>query len=294
MSGQRRRATTRARVAAGRRRDDELMSSSDGLRPVRAWLCLGLMLGLPLLLRAAEPAPKTVEPADDDLIEFLGSVDSDDEGWRQYLRRTGIAAASGQEAAAGAAAAAVRPGKTMRKMCTRPGLLGALLLTGPAVGRRVPAGARAEHRVPQPRLHRAGRRRALEFPVAGPAASAVAAVWPVGAAARRSVSRHSPMAASAGSACRRTSAPRRGSVSINGSNCRRSAVTSCASAGRSSAPCRRPGSRPTARISGKFQQLPQERRQQLRQRWQKASPAQRRDMVDRARARSVQRAPKLR
>jgi hypothetical protein len=66
------------------------MTSSGGRLPVRAWLCLGLLLGLPLLLRAAEPVPKTVEPADDDLIEFLGSVDSDDEGWRQYLRRTGL------------------------------------------------------------------------------------------------------------------------------------------------------------------------------------------------------------
>ena len=65
------------------------MTSSGGLRPVRAWLWLGLLLGMPLLLRAAEPAPKTVEPADDDLIEFLGSVDSDDEGWKQYLRRMG-------------------------------------------------------------------------------------------------------------------------------------------------------------------------------------------------------------
>jgi hypothetical protein len=66
------------------------MSSPGGLRPVRAWLCLGLLLGLPLLLSAAEPAPQTVEPADDDLIEFLGSVDSDDEGWKQYLRRMGV------------------------------------------------------------------------------------------------------------------------------------------------------------------------------------------------------------
>jgi hypothetical protein len=66
------------------------MTSSGGLRPVRAWLCLGLLLGMPLLLRAAEPVPKTVEPADDDLIEFLGSVDSDDEGWKQYLRSTGM------------------------------------------------------------------------------------------------------------------------------------------------------------------------------------------------------------
>lgn len=44
----------------------------------------------------------------------------------------------------------------------------------------------------------------------------------------------------------------------------------------------------------KFQQLPQQQRQQLRQRWQKASPAQRQDMVDRARERGMQRAPKLR
>jgi hypothetical protein len=65
------------------------MTASGGLRPARAWMCLGLLLGMPLLLHAAEPAPKTVEPADDDLIEFLGSVDSDDEGWKQYLVRTG-------------------------------------------------------------------------------------------------------------------------------------------------------------------------------------------------------------
>jgi hypothetical protein len=65
------------------------MTAPDGPPPVRAWICLGLLLGLaaPLLLRAAEPPPKTVEPADEDLIEFLGSVDSDDEGWKQYLAR---------------------------------------------------------------------------------------------------------------------------------------------------------------------------------------------------------------
>jgi len=66
------------------------MTAPDGPRPVRAWVCTGLLLGLavqPLLLRAAEPPAKTVEPADEDLIEFLGSVDSDDEGWKQYLAR---------------------------------------------------------------------------------------------------------------------------------------------------------------------------------------------------------------
>jgi hypothetical protein len=40
----------------------------------------------------------------------------------------------------------------------------------------------------------------------------------------------------------------------------------------------------------KFQQLPQERRQQLRKRWQKATPSERRDMIQRAR----QHAPKVR
>jgi hypothetical protein len=51
-------------------------------------LLLGVPL-LPLLLRAAEPPAKVIEPADADLIEFLGSVDSDDAGWKEYLARTG-------------------------------------------------------------------------------------------------------------------------------------------------------------------------------------------------------------
>ena len=44
----------------------------------------------------------------------------------------------------------------------------------------------------------------------------------------------------------------------------------------------------------RFQQLPRERRQQLRQRWQRASPAQRQDMIERARERRMGRAPRLR
>jgi len=44
----------------------------------------------------------------------------------------------------------------------------------------------------------------------------------------------------------------------------------------------------------KFQQLPQQRRQQLRERWQSATPAQRQNMVERARARRGERAPKRR
>ena len=59
--------------------------------PARMGLCLGLLLGAPLLVRGAEPAPQE-DPADDDFIEFLGSVDSDDAGWKQYLARTGTPA----------------------------------------------------------------------------------------------------------------------------------------------------------------------------------------------------------
>jgi hypothetical protein len=44
----------------------------------------------------------------------------------------------------------------------------------------------------------------------------------------------------------------------------------------------------------KFQSLPQQQRQQLRQRWQNASPQQRQNMVQRARERRAARAPKLR
>lgn len=65
------------------------MTAPDGWPPVRAQACLGVLLSLalqPWLLHAAEP-PATVEPADEDLIEFLGSVDSDDENWKQYLAR---------------------------------------------------------------------------------------------------------------------------------------------------------------------------------------------------------------
>jgi Protein of unknown function (DUF3106) len=44
----------------------------------------------------------------------------------------------------------------------------------------------------------------------------------------------------------------------------------------------------------KFSSLPQQRRQQLRERWQSATPAQRKDMIERARERRAARNPKLR
>ena len=72
------------------------MTRPGGPPPVRAWLCLGLLLGAAPQARwlsaaqpPAQPPARTIEPADEDLLEFLGSVDSDDEGWKQYLARTG-------------------------------------------------------------------------------------------------------------------------------------------------------------------------------------------------------------
>jgi len=66
------------------------MTTPGGPAPVRAWACVGVLLGVTcqwLPAHAADPPASTVEPADADLIEFLGSVDSDDEGWKQYLAR---------------------------------------------------------------------------------------------------------------------------------------------------------------------------------------------------------------
>lgn len=88
--------------------------TTGGPAPVRAWACLGLLLGVvwqPLLLRAGEPPAKTVEPADADLIEFLGSVDSDDEGWKQYLARTGVQRPVAKKTPPASAPASSAPGK---------------------------------------------------------------------------------------------------------------------------------------------------------------------------------------
>ena len=95
------------------------MTAPGGLRPVRAWACLGLLLGAPLpalLVRAAEPPAKVVEPADADLIEFLGSVDSDDEGWKQYLARTGTRVPVKASQPAPAPPASSAPGKDGAKV----------------------------------------------------------------------------------------------------------------------------------------------------------------------------------
>ncbi len=228
------------------------MTAPGGLRPVRAWACLGLLLGAPLqplLVRATEP-PAKVEPADADLIEFLGSVDSDDEGWKQYLARTGTRAPAVKACRRRRPRQpAVPQGKMVRKLSIKPGLIGALLLTGVlSAGVCLPVGAQ----VPARARERAAARRgsgALELTVAGPAAAVVAAVGSVGSAAAAAPAgprqRQPALAGHVAGAARR----RRGSASINFSSCRRSAGSCCNGAGKSFARCRRRASRRSARIS---------------------------------------------
>jgi hypothetical protein len=48
-----------------------------------------LLLAPLLLARAALAAAPAAPPADDDLLEFLGSVDSEEPGWHDYLAGAG-------------------------------------------------------------------------------------------------------------------------------------------------------------------------------------------------------------
>jgi hypothetical protein len=50
-------------------------------------LCGVLALG-PAATRAGDDSKSDVEPADDELIEFLGSVGSEDDDWLTYLAHT--------------------------------------------------------------------------------------------------------------------------------------------------------------------------------------------------------------
>lgn len=50
-----------------------------------AWLFAALLSGV-----WVTTAPQAAEPPDDGLLEFLGSVDSEDRDWHDYLARTDI------------------------------------------------------------------------------------------------------------------------------------------------------------------------------------------------------------
>lgn len=68
---------------------------------MRAAVLAGVIAGLaaqPMLAaEAAKPAPAAQE-ADAELLEFLGSLDEEDEDWRKYLEERPIQAAAGKPA----------------------------------------------------------------------------------------------------------------------------------------------------------------------------------------------------
>ncbi|MEJ0005040.1 MAG: DUF3106 domain-containing protein [Steroidobacteraceae bacterium] len=268
------------------------MTASGGLKPVRAWACLGLLLGAPWLLRAGQPAPQTVEPADEDLIEFLGSVDSDDVEWKEYLVRKDTQRGRGEEAIGGGRRPAARPGRMRRKMNIRRGLLGVLLTGVLSVGAYLPVCAQAS-------LHRPARRSPGAATVPWNSLSAdqqrllsrVSGQWDQLTPQRQQALASGSQRWVGMSQDQRTEARQR---FINGNSLpqqRREQLRQRWEDFRSQPPARQQAQRENFR---KFQQLPQQRRQQLRQRWQSATPAQRQNMVQRARAPRVERAPKRR
>lgn len=48
--------------------------------------------------KAAPPAQSKLEPVDADFLEFLGSLDTEDEAWREYLENRPIPATAGKPA----------------------------------------------------------------------------------------------------------------------------------------------------------------------------------------------------
>ena len=65
------------------------------------WCVAGLMCGAALF---AAPLPAADEPVDPDFLEFLGSVDSSEAGWHDYLAATDVDALLKAQAAAAKAA----------------------------------------------------------------------------------------------------------------------------------------------------------------------------------------------
>jgi len=76
-----------------------------------AWL-LGVLLGGGAVLSTA----RTADMPDDELLEFLGSVDSEDKDWHDYLARTDI-----DKVARRAANGANSPPSAAAPPCHQPG-----------------------------------------------------------------------------------------------------------------------------------------------------------------------------
>jgi len=184
----------------------------------------------------------------------------------------------------------------MRKTCTKPGLVGALLLTGLlSAGVCLPVCAQSVNPPANP---------AAAAPAPGAAVpwsslsqdqqhllSRLSGQWDQLAPQRQQSLASGSQRWLGMSPDQRTQARQRFSQWQQLPQQRREQLRQRWEEFRSLPPARQQAARENFR---KFQQLPQQRRQQLRQRWQSASPAQRRDMIDRARAHHMERAPKLR
>ena len=79
-----------------------------------AWGLLGAAALLAAPLRAAEPA------ADADLLEYLGSVDSDEAGWHDYLATTDVDKVVKNSGAAPAATLPAKPADPASAPTTPP------------------------------------------------------------------------------------------------------------------------------------------------------------------------------
>jgi Protein of unknown function (DUF3106) len=184
----------------------------------------------------------------------------------------------------------------MRKMCTKPGLVGALLLTGLlSAGGCLPVCAQSVDLPANPPAAAAAPGAAVPWSSLSPdqqrLLSRMSGQWDQLPAQRQQALASGSQRWLGMSPEQRQQARQRFNQWQQLPEQRREQLRRRWEEFRSLPPARQQADRENFR---KFQQLPQERRQQLRQRWQKASPAQRQDMIDRARARHGQHAPKLR
>jgi hypothetical protein len=65
------------------------------LRALWAWLLIGLVAeGSPVAAAQAATTPVAAAAVDAELLEFLGSLDSEEEGWQEYLEHRPVKVAA--------------------------------------------------------------------------------------------------------------------------------------------------------------------------------------------------------
>jgi hypothetical protein len=72
----------------------------------QSWCVVGLICGGALV---SAPVPAADEPVDPDFLEFLGSVDTNEAGWQEYLAATDVDALLKAKAAAAKTATSGAP-----------------------------------------------------------------------------------------------------------------------------------------------------------------------------------------